>query len=104
MKIFIKYYQNLSIGICKADSLNVPNNKITVGQLKDILYERYRIDPSQQRLTTKIADTTIVFINKIIYLGNYDKRMAIIFLLHQRKFKNLSRIYTISRQSKFISI
>jgi len=60
MKIFIRLYQSQSIGICKADIIHIPNNKITVAQLKEILFEKYRIDPSQQRLTVKIANTTIV--------------------------------------------
>jgi hypothetical protein len=60
MKIFIRAYQNPFIGNCSTDVMHIPDNKITVGQLKDMLYEKYRIHPSQQRLTMKIANTTIV--------------------------------------------
>ena len=60
MKIFIRAYQNPFIGNCSTDVLHIPNNKITVLQLKDMLYEKYRIHQSQQRLTTKIANNTIV--------------------------------------------
>ena len=62
MKIFIKCYQNNFIGNCSADVLHVPNNKLTVAELKDLLFEKYRIHPSQQRLTTKILSTTLNYI------------------------------------------
>ena len=60
MKIFIRLYQSQSIGICKSDSIHIPNNKIAVETLKKILFEKFRINPSQQRLTVKIADKAIV--------------------------------------------
>lgn len=63
MKVFIRAYQSPFIGNCSTDIINIPNNKITVAQLKDILFEKYRIPASQQRLTTKIADLTIVKIS-----------------------------------------
>ena len=61
MKIFIRAYQNPFIGNCSTDVMHIPNNEIKVAELKEMLHEKYRIHPSQQRLTTKIADTTLVF-------------------------------------------
>lgn len=61
MKIFIRLYQNEGIGTCKADSIYIPSNQISVAKLKEILFEKFRINPSQQKLTVKIADRTIVF-------------------------------------------
>jgi hypothetical protein len=60
MKIFIRSYQSPFIGNCSTDVMHVRDNKVTVSELKDMLYEKYRIHQSQQRLTTKIADTIIV--------------------------------------------
>jgi hypothetical protein len=60
MKIFIRAYQNPYIGNCSTDALHIPNNRIKVAELKEILYSKYRIHPSQQRLTTKICENTIV--------------------------------------------
>lgn len=61
MKIIIRLYQTEGLGISKSDSINIPSNKITVEKLKDILFEKFRINPSQQKLTVKIADKTIVY-------------------------------------------
>lgn len=61
MKIYILSYQNPFIGNCYSDVMHIPNNKITVTDLKELIYEKNRFQPSQQRLTTKIADTTFVF-------------------------------------------
>jgi hypothetical protein len=74
MKVFIRSYQSPFIGNCSTDVVHIPNNKITVAELKDMLYEKYRIHPSQQRLTVKIADVTLVIKNKIKFkLGYNDK-------------------------------
>jgi hypothetical protein len=62
MKIFIRLYQSEGIGISKSDSIYIPNNKITVDKLKEILFEKFRINPSQQKLSVKIADKTIVIL------------------------------------------
>ncbi len=60
MKVFIRSYQSPYIGNVSTDVLHVPDNKITVHKLKEILFEKYKINPSQQRLTTKIANKFIV--------------------------------------------
>jgi hypothetical protein len=60
MKIFILSYQSPFIGNCHADVMHIPGNKITVSELKEMIYEKNRIHPSQQRLTTKIAEMTFV--------------------------------------------
>jgi hypothetical protein len=67
MKIFILSYQSPFIGNCHSDVMHIPNNKISVAELKELIYEKNRIHPSQQRLTTKIADMTFVK-NDIIIL------------------------------------
>ena len=73
MKIFIRSYQSPFIGNCSTDVLHIPSNKILVAELKDLLYERYRIHPSQQRLTVKIAGITLVKICLLKFIGNNDK-------------------------------
>lgn len=66
MKVYIRAYQNPYIGNCSTDAIHIPGNNIKVSELKEILFEKYRVNPSQQRLTTKIADTTIVNIYFVI--------------------------------------
>lgn len=63
MKIFILSYQSPFIGNVHSDLMHIPGNNISVSELKDMIFEKNRIHPSQQRLTTKIADTTFVRYN-----------------------------------------
>lgn len=74
MKIFIRAYQSPFIGNCSTDVLHINNNKITVEKLKEILFEKYKIPPSQQKLTTKIANRTIVSIifNKVTMTNEWE--------------------------------
>ena len=60
MRIFISQYQTEGIGTSKCDSIYLTSNRITVAKLKEVLFEKFRINPSQQKLTCKIADKTIV--------------------------------------------
>jgi hypothetical protein len=40
--------------------MHIAGNKISVSELKEQIYEKTRIHPSQQRLTIKIAEMTFV--------------------------------------------
>ena len=60
MKIFILSYQSPFIGNCHADVMHIPNNHMTVSELKEMIFEKNRTHPSQQRLTTKISEITFV--------------------------------------------
>ena len=54
--------------------MHIPSNKIIVAELKEMIFEKNRIHPSQQRLTIKIADTTFVNNYQIFnIIGNNDK-------------------------------
>jgi hypothetical protein len=79
MKILIRVYQNT--GNCTTDAIYVSDNKLIVSDLKYILYDKYRIIPSEQRLTTKIANKQIV---NLPNPGDSNQRLAFIFLLHKR--------------------
>ncbi len=60
MKIFIRSYQSPCVGNLSTDVMHIRDNKVTVSDLKDMLYDKYKINQSQQRLTTKIANKFIV--------------------------------------------
>lgn len=60
MKVFIRYYQSPFIGNCSTDAIHIESNEITVAQLKEIIFEKYRIVPAQQRLTTKVVESFLV--------------------------------------------
>jgi hypothetical protein len=63
MKIFILSYQSPFIGNCHADVVHIAGSHLTVSELKEIIFEKNRIHPSQQRLTTKISEMTFVNYN-----------------------------------------
>ena len=81
MKIYIRAYQSPMIGNYSTDQITIPSNNILVSDLKQILYEKYRIDKSQQRLTYKIADQMIVTLaNEWPLSFFYIRQNSIIYL------------------------
>lgn len=60
MKIFIRLYQLPHIGNCKTDSIDIPSNRITVNEFKEILSNKYGIPVNEQKLTVKILNKVIV--------------------------------------------
>lgn len=64
MNIYIRSYQNhvSQFGNVSTDMIFVKDNSILISELKDILSEKYKIHPSKQRLTFKIADEFLVML------------------------------------------
>ena len=58
-KIYIRYYSNPLVGNYSTLSLHVTDDLI-VSKLKDMIFEKIRIHPSHQKLTTKIDDIMLV--------------------------------------------
>ena len=81
MKIYIRIYQIPQIGNCLTDSVDVSSNKITVLELKQILFEKYKIPPSEQRLTIKLLKRAIVTLTDSFPLSFfYIKHNSVIYL------------------------
>ena len=81
MKIYIRAYQNPMIGNYSTDQITIPSNNILVSDLKQILYEKYHIEKSQQRLTFKIANQMIVTLSNEWPLSFfYIRQNSIIYL------------------------
>jgi len=59
MKIVVKNYQNTYIGNFNSYNFYVSPETL-VSDLKKQIYERLRIDPSQQRLTVKMVDIEVI--------------------------------------------
>ena len=55
MRIVLRIYKEIRMGNASAKSLDVPNNKIYVKDLKKKIYHKYKIKPSDQRLTFKMC-------------------------------------------------
>ena len=62
MRIFILYYQSNFIGNCTTIVFHVSSTML-VSQLKDMIFERFRIHHSQQRLSTEIVDVLVTLTN-----------------------------------------
>ena len=81
MKLYIRLYQLPQIGNCITDSLDIPSNRITVLELKQILYDKYKIPPSEQRLTIKLLKRALVTLTDSFPLTYfYIKHNSIIYL------------------------
>lgn len=108
MKIFIRQYLFPTFGNLSTDQIEIPSNKITTSSLKLILFEKYQIPISEQKLTVKMANISLVtmtdewplsffFIkhNSQIYLERikpYNKAEEIMSLTKSKYLKSLGLI------------
>ena len=81
MKIYIRTYKEPTIGNYSTDLITIPSNQISVLELKQLLYDKYHIDKSQQRLTYKMCNQTIVTLTNEWPLSFfYIRQNSIIYL------------------------
>ena len=97
MKIVLRIYKEIRIGNLSTMILDIPNNTITVKELKDKIYKKYKIKPSQQRLTYRICHKKLVTLTDNFPLSFfYIKEYSMIFLEiisndKQEKEKNVKK-------------
>ena len=95
MKLFIQIFKDENFGNCRFDIIIVPNNQITVLELKQILYGKYGIKNSNQRLTVKMCNRQFVIMTNEYPLNFFFiKEKSIIYLefIHcQTKTQELSQ-------------
>ena len=60
MKLYIQIFKDGNFGNCRFDIVVIPNNQITVFDLKEILYGKYGVNHSNQRLTVKMCNKQFV--------------------------------------------
>jgi hypothetical protein len=81
MKLFIQIFKDGNFGNCRFDVVIVPNNQITVLELKQILYGKFGINKSNQRLTVKMCNKQFVIMSNEYPLNFFFIReKSIIFL------------------------
>ena len=81
MKIILRIYKETRIGNLSTMILDIPNNKITVNDLKERIYHKYKIKPSEQRLTFKICHKKLITLTDNFPLNFfYIKDPSMIFL------------------------
>lgn len=80
MKICIKLYIGHNFGNCSTDELEIISNQITVEKLKTLLFQKYKIEPSHQRLTVKISQKLVTMTNEWPLSFFYIKSNSTIYL------------------------
>ena len=87
MKLFIQIFKDGNFGNCRFDIIIIPNNQITVLQLKQLLYEKYGIDKSNQRLTVKLCNKQFVIMSNEYPLDFFfirEKSIIFIEFIHSK--------------------
>ena len=81
MKIILRVYNEMRLGNLSTMSIEIPNNKITVKELKNKIYYKYKIKPSEQRLTYRICHKKLITLTDIYPLNFFFiKEYSMIFI------------------------
>ena len=81
MKIVLRIYKEIRIGNLSTMILEIPNNKLTVKDLKERIYHKYKIKPSEQRLTFRICHKMLITLTDNFPLSYfYIKEYSMLFL------------------------
>ena len=81
MKIILRLYNEMRFGNLSTMILDIPNNKITVKELKNKIYKKYKIKPIEQRLTYRICQKKLITLNDTYPLSFfYIKENSMIFI------------------------
>ena len=87
MKLFIQIFKDGNFGNCRFDVIVIPNNQITVLQLKQILYGKYGINQSNQRLTIKMCNKQFVIMSNEYPLNFFfirEKSIIFVEFIHSK--------------------
>ena len=96
MKIILRLYNEISFGNLSTMILDLQNNKITVKELKNKIYQKYKIKPNKQRLTYRICHKKLITLTDAYPLSFFyirDNSMIFIEIISdndekQKKIKN----------------
>ena len=81
MKIILRVYNEIRIGNFSTTIIDIPNNKISVKELKEKIYKKYKIKPSVQRLTYRLGFKKLITLTDSFPLNFfYIKEYSMIFL------------------------
>ena len=81
MKIILRLYNEIKFGNLSTMTLEIENNKITVNQLKNKIYQKYKIPQSQQRLTYRLCHKKLITLSDTYPLSFfYIKDYSMIFI------------------------
>ena len=81
MKIVLRIYKEIRIGNLSTMIIEIPHNKITVKDLKESIYHKYKIKPNEQRLTFRICHKKLITLTDNFPLSFFFiKEYSMIFL------------------------
>ena len=81
MKIVLRIYKEIRIGNLSTMILDIPNNKIKVKDLKEKIFNKYKINPSCQRLTFRMCHKKLITLTDNFPLSFfYIKDYSMIFM------------------------
>ena len=63
MKIILRFSNEMNFNNLSTLILNIPHNKITVKDLKNKIYQQYKINPSQQRLSYRLCHKKLIILS-----------------------------------------
>ena len=93
MKLFVQIFKDGNFGNCSFDVVVIPNNQISVYELKQILYGKYGVNQSNQRLTVKMCNKQFVIMTNE-YPLNY-------FFIRERTVIYLEFIHPQTKDEEF---
>ena len=95
MKLYVQIFKDGNFGNCRFDVVVIPNNQISVNELKQILYGKYGVNQSNQRLTVKMCNKQFVIMTNEYPLNFFFiKERSIIyveFIQAQSKMQEISQ-------------
>jgi hypothetical protein len=81
MKIILRLYNEFKLGNLSTMTLEIPNNKITVNELKNKIHKKYKINPQEQRLTYRMCQKKLITLNDSYPLNFFFiKEYSMIFI------------------------
>ena len=81
MRIILRVYNEKRMGNLSTMMIDIPNNKITVHELKEKIHKKYKIKPSEQKLTFRFCHKKFITLNDSFPLSFFFiKEYSSIFL------------------------
>ena len=81
MRIILRVYKEIRMGNLSTMVIDIPHNKITVSELKEKIYKKYKIKPSEQKLTYRLCHKKLITLTDSFPLSYfYIKDYSMIFL------------------------
>ena len=81
MRIILRVYKEIRMGNLSTMVIDIPNNKITVRELKEKIYKKYKIKSSEQKLSYRLCHKKLITLTDSFPLNFfYIKEYSMIFL------------------------